>query len=280
MSPRPSPGIGCMAPITGTVQSRDGTTIAYERSGAGPPLVLVDGALCQRAFGPARALAEQLGGRFTVFAYDRRGRGDSGDTTPYAPEREIEDLEAVIGAAGGRAHVYGVSSGAALALDAASRGVGVTRVAAFEAPFVVDDTMPPLPSDFRARLDAAIAEGRRGDAVRQFLRRVGMPGVAAQLMRLVPPWRKMKAVAHTLPYDFAVLGDTQSGRPLPPERWSGISVPALVVVGGKSPVSMRNAMTALAGVVPGARFEVLDGQTHMVKAKAHAPLLSEFFAGP
>ncbi len=271
-----------MAPTPGTVQSHDGTTIAYERSGSGPPLVLVDGALCRRTMGPARPLAAQLAGRFTVYAYDRRGRGDSGDTPPYAPEREIEDLEALIGAAGGSAFVYGVSSGAALALDAASRGAGITKVAAFEAPFVVDDTVEPLPADFHARLDAAIADGRRGDAVRQFMqvmRRVGVPGVMTHLVRLTPPWRKLKEVAHTLPYDFAVLGDTQSGRPLSAERWAGVRVPALVLVGGKSPTWMRNGMTALTRAVPGARLEVLDGQRHMVKAKAHAPVLAEFFAG-
>jgi pimeloyl-ACP methyl ester carboxylesterase len=269
-----------MAPTPGTVRSLDGTTIAYERSGSGPPLVLVDGALQRRTMGPSRPLAEQLAARFTVFAYDRRGRGDSGDTPPYAPEREIEDLEALIGAAGGSAFVYGVSAGAALALDAANRGAGITKVAVYEAWFVVDDTVEPLPADFQARLEAAIAEGRCGDAVRQFMRRLGVPGLVTHLMRLTPPFRKLKEVAHTLPYDFAVLGDTQSGRPLPAERWAGVRVPVLLLVGGKSPASMRNGMAALAAVVPGARLQVLDGQTHVVKPKAHAPVLTEFFGEP
>src|SRR5262249_12365626 len=97
--------------MTGTTRSADGTLIAHEKCGAGPPLVLVDGAVCHRASGPSRPLAARLAGSFTVYAYDRRGRGESGDTAPYAPEREIEDLIAVIEAAGGQADVYGISSG-------------------------------------------------------------------------------------------------------------------------------------------------------------------------
>ena len=156
--------------------SKDGTPIAYDRSGTGPPLIVVDGALCYRASGPSGPMAEALAEHFHVITYDRRGRGDSGDKAPYAIEREIEDIEALIREAGGDAFVYGVSSGAALALEAANCGLPITKLAVYEAPFIVDDSRPPLPEDFRAQLDEAIATGRRGDAVRLFMTFVGVPG--------------------------------------------------------------------------------------------------------
>jgi pimeloyl-ACP methyl ester carboxylesterase len=260
-----------------TVRSSDGTTIAYERSGDGPPLILVDGALCSRAMGASRPLAKQLAEYFTVYVYDRRGRNESGDTAPYAVEREVEDIEALIAEAGGEAHVYGISSGAALALEAARRGAPITRLALYEAPFVVDDTRPPLPADFVPTLEANLAAGRRGEAVKAFMREVGVPRIGIALMRVMPVWRKLTAVAHTLAYDFAILDGFQSGRPLPAGRWDDVTVPALVVVGGKSPAWFHNSMRSLADALPNARHEVLDGQTHMVKPKALAPLLAEFF---
>src|SRR3954452_12976662 len=186
-----------------TLESADGTVIAYEKSGEGPPVILVDGALCHRGSGPARPLAKALADRFTVYTYDRRGRGESGDTAPYAPEREVEDLMAVIEATGGQADVYGISSGAALALDAAAAGAGIRRLALYEAPFVVDATLAPLPEDWIPTLEAALAAGRRGAGVSQFMRRVGVPGPFIALMHLLPAWKKLCAVAHTLPYDFA-----------------------------------------------------------------------------
>jgi pimeloyl-ACP methyl ester carboxylesterase len=259
------------------ILSKDGTPIAVDRIGRGPALVFVDGAMCYRASGPSQPMAAALAGHFTVFTYDRRGRGDSGDTSPYEVQREIDDLDAVIQEAGGQAFVFGVSSGAALALEAANRGVPMTRLALYEAPFFVDDSRPPLTDDFMTRLNAALSSGRRGEAVKMFMKLVGVPGIFIMLMRLMPAWPKVTAVAHTLPYDFAIVGPFQRGHPLPSTRWSGVTRPTLVMDGGKSPVWMRNATRSLAAVVPNATYRTLDGQTHMVKPKALAPPLIEFF---
>jgi pimeloyl-ACP methyl ester carboxylesterase len=261
-----------------TVTSKDGTSIGYTRTGSGPAVVLVDGALCYRGSSPNDSLAEELARHFTVYTYDRRGRGESGDTPPYDVEREYEDLAAVIEAAGGSAHVYGISSGAALSLAAANHGVPVERLAVFEAPFVVDDSRPPVPADIAERTRALVAAGERGTAVALFMRRAAnLPGPVVAMMRLMPFWRRLKAVAHTLPYDYAALGDdTGLGRPLPAYRWENVTAPTLVMAGGKSPLAMQTAMRALAGVVPGAVYRTLEGQTHVVKARALAPVLTEF----
>lgn len=260
-----------------TVTSADGTTIAYERTGDGPPLVLVDGALCHRANGPARPLAAALARDFSVVIYDRRGRGESSDAPEYAVEREVEDLAAVLSAAGGSAFVFGQSSGAALALEAASRLEGITRLAVYEAPFVVDDARPPRPADLQERMDTLVATGRRSEAVSLFLRTVGMPAPMLLVLRVLPLWRRLTAVAHTLPYDFRVLGNTGSGRPLPEGRWAGATMPVLAMAGGKSPAHMRSAMRAVAEVLADAEYRTLPGQTHVVKAKAVAPVLAAFF---
>ena len=259
--------------------SKDGTPIAFDRSGSGPALILVDGALCYRASGPSGPLAALLAQHFTVFTYDRRGRGDSGNTSPYAVEREVEDIDALIKEAGGNAFVYGVSSGAVLALEAARRGLAITRLALYEAPFIVDDTRPPIPADFLARLNEAIASGRRTDAVKAFMKLVGVPAVFVALMRFLPAWPKLTAVAHTLPYDITLVQDYERGTPLPAGQWAVATMPALVMDGGKSPAWMRNAMRALAGVLPNATYRTLPGQTHMLSAKAVTPPLVEFFKG-
>jgi pimeloyl-ACP methyl ester carboxylesterase len=222
-------------------------------------------------------MAERLAKRFTVFTYDRRGRGESGDTPPYAIDREVEDLAAVIGEAGGSAMVAGASSGAALALEGASRGLGITRLALYEAPFIVDGSRAPLPADFKARLSAAIAADRRSDAVAMFLKLVGVPSIGLAIMRLLPVWKVLTGVAHTLPYDITVVEPQQQGLPLSPARWSGASMKTLVVDGGKSPAYMRNGMRALADVLPNATYRTLPGQTHMINAKVLAPVVSEFF---
>ena len=180
--------------------SADGTEIAYEVAGTGPAVVLVDGALCQRSMGPARGLAAALAGEFTVYAYDRRGRGESGPgATPYDIQREVEDLVAVIEATAGSAHVFGSSSGAALALEAACQGAPIDRICAYEAPFILDDSRPPNDADLPQRVQAMVDDGRRGDAVRTFMRTVGMPAPFVALMRLMPVWRKLTGVAHTCP---------------------------------------------------------------------------------
>jgi pimeloyl-ACP methyl ester carboxylesterase len=262
-----------------TVRSTDGTPIAFDRAGSGPAIILVDGALCYRASGPMAPLAKLLAPHFTVFTYDRRGRGDSGDTAPYAVEREVEDIDALIRAAGGSAFVFGISSGAALTLEAANRGLAVRikKLALYEAPFIVDDTRAPVPADFVRQLDRLLTAGRRGDAVRLFMKAVGVPTFFVALMRFMPAWSRLKAIAHTLPYDMTIVLDNQRGKPLPITRWTSSTAPTLVVAGSKSPAWMRNAMQALARVVPNAKHYTLDGQTHMVSAKALAPVLVEFF---
>jgi pimeloyl-ACP methyl ester carboxylesterase len=259
-----------------TVRSKDATTIAFERIGEGPPLVMVDGALCSRAMGPGASLAPRLAEHFTVFTYDRRGRGDSRDTPPYAVEREMEDLQAVLDAAGGSAHVFGHSSGAVLALEAAARGASISKLALYEAPFIVDGSRPPVPDDIVDQFNESLAAGRRGDAVKLFLQQVGAPGVVVALMRVTPMWSKLKAVAHTLPYDLTVLRGTQRGEPLPAERWTEVTIPTMIVVGGKSPVWMQNSTQALARVLPNAELRVAARQTHWVKPTLLAPQLTEF----
>jgi pimeloyl-ACP methyl ester carboxylesterase len=262
-----------------TAHSTDGTAIAYETCGDGPPLILVDGALCYREMGPSRALAEVLGEHFTVIRYDRRGRGESADTAPYSVEREIEDLAALIAAAGGSAYVCGFSSGAVLALDAAARGLPINALALYEPPFMVDDSRPPAAADYVEQLNTLLASNRRGDAVRLFMRHVGMPAPLVSLMRLMPAWGKLKRVAHTLPYDGEVMGETQLGRPLPAARWPGTKVKTLVIVGAKSPAFFHSGTRMLEDLLPNAEHRALDGLTHMVKAKLLAPALIDYFAG-
>ncbi len=260
-----------------TVTAADGTSIAYETIGCGPPLILVDGALCSRAFGPSRKFAERLAARFTVVLYDRRGRGGSTDTEPYAVEREIEDLAAIIDDLAAAPFVFGLSSGAALALEAANARLPIAQIAAFEAPFIVDDTRAPIPRDFLARLNGAIDADRRGEAVTMFMRLVGAPGPAILMMKLLPAWRRLKAAAHTLPYDITIVQRNQRGESLCASQWERISVPAIIIGGAKSPAWMRNGVRALANAVPGASLRMLKGQTHMVQPVALAPVLVEFF---
>lgn len=260
--------------------SVDGTAIAYEVTGTGPALVLVDGATCHRAMGPGRGLAEALGDAFTVYAYDRRGRGESGPgASAYATEREVEDLLAVIEAAGGSAHVLGSSSGAALALEAARRGAPVQRLALYEAPFIVDDSRLPNDPRLPEQVQEMVEKGRRGEAVQTFMRTVGVPAPFIALMHVMPVWRRLTAVAHTLPYDLSIVVPFQQGRPLPAGYYDAVAAPTLVIAGGKSPAWMQNAQAALADAVPNARLETLPGQTHMIKPKALAPALKRFLAG-
>ena len=196
-----------------SVLSKDGTAITFDRIGHGAPVILVDGALCYRGMGQSRQLAELLAAHFTVTTYDRRGRGESGDTPPYAVEREVEDIAALLGEAGGSAYVWGTSSGAVLALEAASRLSGIRKLALYEAPFIVDDSRSTT-GDQWARIGEAVAAHRRGAAVTVFLQTVGVPSLIIALMRLSPVWPKLKAIAHTLPYDGVIVQDHQMGRPL------------------------------------------------------------------
>lgn len=255
--------------------SADGTRIAYDVTGSGPGLVLVDGALCQRAMGPARGLAERLASDFTVYTYDRRGRGESGPgSSPYSPDREVEDLAALIESAGGHAHVFGSSSGAALALSAAQQGVPIDRLVAYEAPYVVDDTREPNDPSLGERTQALLDAGRNSDAVRLFMRTVGVPGPMIAVMRFLPVWKKLCSVAPTLPHDYALVLPNQQGRPLPVGQYDAVEAPTLVIAGGKSPQYMRNSQAAIAAALPHARLETLPGQTHMIKAKVTAPVVA------
>jgi pimeloyl-ACP methyl ester carboxylesterase len=265
-----------------TVTSHDGTIIAFDRSGEGPALIMVSGALSHRAMNPPAAQpAAPAPPRFTVYSYDRRGRGESGDTAPYAVEREIEDLAAVIDDAGGSAFVFGHSSGAVLALDAVRLlPTKITKLALYEPPFFVDDSRPALPKDYVVHLDELIATGRRGDAVEYFMTAaVGMPPEAFAPMRNDPTWPALQAVAHTLPYDNAIMGDTMSGSPAPLRRWASITIPTLVMDGGASPTWQRNAVQALVDVLPNAQRRTLEGYAHGVPVEVLMPVLEAFFAG-
>lgn len=259
------------------VISRDGTPIAFDRVGNGPALILVDGAMCYRGFGPMPAMAKRLASQFTVFHYDRRGRGDSGDHPDYSVSREIDDLDAVIQKAGGSACVLGVSSGGALALEAAARLRGIARLAIYEAPFIVDHTHPPLPPAFVSDTRALVAADRRGDAVKKFMRLVGVPAIAVLAMSVMPLWKKMKAIAHTLANDLTIVEPYQQGRALSRAQWAGATMPVLVMAGGKSPAYMQNGMRHLADVLPRAEHLTLPGQTHMVKDAVLAPQIVKFF---
>jgi alpha-beta hydrolase superfamily lysophospholipase len=272
-------------PVTGTVTSADGTAIAYDRYGAGPPIVLVHGAFTDKTHPTMYEVARALAPWFTVVNYDRRGRGRSGDTQPYAVEREIEDLTALIDAAGGSAMVFGGSSGAGLALTAAARTAAartaaartpaISRLAVWEPPYHVDDSAPHLPYDFGARLAGLVEQGRRGDAVEMFMVEAAeVPVAAVAAMRAEPSWPAMEAVAHTLAYEAAVMGP---GSALPGRRLAAIAQPTLVLSGAKSPQWMASAGRAVAGKVPGARHRVLEDQAHNVAAKALVPELLEFF---
>jgi pimeloyl-ACP methyl ester carboxylesterase len=263
------------------VISRDGTPIAYDRVGSGEPIILVDGAFCSRSFGPMSKLAPLLASDFTVIYCDRRGRGDSGDSPSYAVEREIEDLAALVEVAGGSASLYGVSSGAVLAVRAAAAGLNVRKLALYEPPLVMADSPPPVQPDLKAEIIRLVAEGKRGAAVSAFMKMVGMPPIFMPMMRLMPGvWSGLTRVAHTLPYDFAVLGDTGAGRPLPAElaaAMAAVHAPTLVMAGGKSPKWMHHAVDVVTRGIPGAERRTVPGQTHDVKAKAIAPELLEFF---
>ncbi|SFR95013.1 Pimeloyl-ACP methyl ester carboxylesterase [Microbacterium sp. cf046] len=247
-----------------TVRSADGTQIAFFRAGSGPAIILVDPALSTHT-GSAK-LSAALASRFTVISYDRRGRGASGDEEPDAadPAREVEDLAALIEAAGGRAILFGSSSGAALAIEAAARlGDRVSSVVAFEPPYICDDSRPPVPVDLAARIAACVAAGDRSGAAKAFFHEaIGMPAAAVAVMRVLPLWRDAKALTPTLRFDFAVLEGTQQGEPLPAQRWSGLSAPLLVLVGSKSPAFFHRTGRALATALPRAEYEALEGAHH------------------
>jgi len=256
-----------------TVTSKDGTKIAYDKLGSGLPLILVDGALCSRDFGPMPKLAPIMAEHFTVYMYDRRGRNQSGDTPPYAPEREVEDLEAMINEAGGSAYVYGISSGAGLSIRAAAKGLNITRLALYEPPFEVPDEKKPAPKDVLQQLQKRVAENRRGDTVKYFMKLVGVPPFGIFMMTLFPIWKKLKAVAHTLPYDIQIM----DGFKMPEECAKSIKIPTLVSAGTKTSESIKRSAKMLSELITGSKLKMLEGQTHNVSEKAMTPVLIEFF---
>jgi pimeloyl-ACP methyl ester carboxylesterase len=259
------------------VRSRDGTTIAFEEQGDGPPLILVDGAMTTRSSGSKPELAKLLAQRFTVYCYDRRGRGDSGDTKPYAVGREIEDIDALIDEAGGSALLYGHSSGGCLALEATVKlGDKVKKLAMYEAPYNDDPEAQKAWGEYIKNLTEALASDRRGDAVALFMAYVGMPAAQIEGMRHAPFWGGMEAIAPTLAYDHtAIMGKNGS---IPTERAGRVNVPTLVMNGGNGAPFMLETAKTLSKAIPVARLRTLDGQTHEVHPEALAPVLVEFFA--
>lgn len=264
-----------------TVKSKDGTTIAFDKWGDGPAVIFVGGALNCRAFGQAE-LARRLAPQFTTYDYDRRGRGDSGDTSPYAVKREVEDIEALIDAAGGTACIYGHSSGAALAMEAAIQlRDKITRLAIYEPPYNADDKAQRTSKDYGKRLAGVLAAGRRtatgrrGEAIALFMEVVGTPPEQIEGMRRSPLWPIFASVAPTLAYDYAVLGD---GAPVPVERAAGVRVPALVMAGGESYPFMLETAQALSRAMPLAELRTIEGQRHDVSQEVLAPVLAGFFS--
>jgi len=262
--------------------SRDGTTIVYEQTGTGPVVVLVSAALADR--GGTRRLADRLAKDFTVVNYDRRGRGKSTDTQPYAVEREVEDIEALIDATGGSAFLFGSSSGAVLALEAASKLDGkVKKLFMYEPPFIVDNSRPPMPDDLGKQTTKLVSAGRSGEAVKLFFTKgMGIPNFAVTLMRLMPGWSKMVGMAHTLPYDLAILAGTQTGKPLVPGPWASMTVPTLVMVGSRSEAFFHGGAKAFVSLCPYAQYRSLDGGNHgsvlLAPASIAAPA-KDFFLG-
>ncbi|NUT24416.1 MAG: alpha/beta hydrolase [Streptomyces sp.] len=253
--------------------SADGTSIAYEIRGEGPVVILVSGAMSTG--GTVAPLAVALADRFRVVVYDRRGRGQSRDTPPYAVEREVEDLAALIEAVGGEAALYGVSSGGALVLHAAASGMPVRQVAVYEVPFAVYEGGAKERAEYTARLTEALAQGRRGDAVELFLRLTGMAEQMIQGARQSPMWAGMETIAPSLAYDNAVMGDGL----VPRDRLASVGAPVLAVAGSASPAWMHEAARAVAETVPEGSYRSLAGQTHMVEPGVLAPVLVEFFGG-
>jgi pimeloyl-ACP methyl ester carboxylesterase len=234
--------------------------------------VIVPGALGYKDFTYLRKLAAEFAKDFRVFSYDRRGRGGSTDTKPYSVDKEIDDLTAVCREAGGRPVVLGISSGAALALEAAARGVAMSHLIAFEAPYMVGEHRKPEHARYEANLTSLVARDDRDGAVTLFMRTVGVPGLFVALMRLLPFWKHFRRVAHTLPYDAAVMG----GFELPASRLGKISVATAVVGGGKSPAALKAAVRAVAAAVPGAELVEIPNQSHAIKPSALAPVVRRF----
>jgi pimeloyl-ACP methyl ester carboxylesterase len=261
-----------------TVTSADGTTIGYEAYGEGTPLILIDGATAHRAVNPVNAgVGKLLSDAFRTYVYDRRGRGESTDTAPYAIQREIEDIAALIEDAGAPAILFGWSSGGLLALDAAAAGLPVAGLVLFEPPVVVDDVRPPLPSDYVEQLDAFVAAGRRDKAAELFMTAAAMmPPEAIPGMKQSPYWAPVEEIAHTIAYDGRIMGTTMSGNPLPADRWADVNVPVLVLYGDKTWPALSSGAAAVAAHLPTATLKAVPGENHSTDAATLATVLREF----
>jgi hypothetical protein len=261
-----------------TVTSADGTTIGYDSVGAGPPLILVGGATQYRGIDQTTPeLQRLLAERLTVINYDRRGRGESGDTLPYAPEREYEDLAAVVAKAGGEASVFGMSSGAVLALEASANGVAVTKLVLYEPPCILDRDGPKPVDNYIETLDRFVADGKPGDAMAYFLDVVAeLPPDQIEGFRASPAWGGFEAVGHTLAYDGRIMEPFGRGQPIPAGRWDSARQPTLAIAGGDSQAWMQRAAAKVVDAVPDGRLRTLPGQTHEFDPKVLAPALLDF----
>jgi pimeloyl-ACP methyl ester carboxylesterase len=260
-----------------TVTSADGTTIGFDAYGAGRPLILIDGATAHRAVNPTNAeVGKLLSDDFRTYVYDRRGRGESTDTAPYAIQREVEDLAALIEDAGEPAVLFGWSSGCLLALDAAAAGLPVAGLVLFEPPVIVDDVRPPLPPDYVEQLDAFVAEGRRDKAAELFMTAaVGLPAEAVAGMKQSPFWAPVEEIAHTIAYDGRIMGTTMSGKPLPADRWADVKVPVLVLYGDKTWPALSAGAQAVAAHLPTATLKAVPGENHAAEASTLAAVLRD-----
>jgi pimeloyl-ACP methyl ester carboxylesterase len=255
------------------VTSKDGTAIAFEQLGHGPALVIVGGVLGDHT--QQAGLAQLLASDFTVYNIDRRGHGESGFRAPYAVEREVEDLDALITEAGGSALIYGTSGPGILCLEAAARGLSpkIKKLAVWEPPYILEGSRPPIPRDYTEQLDQLLAESRRGDAIELWMTQVvGMPAEFVAQLRQAPFWPAQEAFAHTLVYDAVLTGDFS----LPQERLARIGVETLVIDGGTTPW-LSQAADAVAATILNARRYTIAGQPHNVADEAMAPVLKEFF---
>jgi pimeloyl-ACP methyl ester carboxylesterase len=261
-----------MPDMTGTterVRSADGTEIAFEARGDGPPLILVDPALQYRGFSRLSGLVEPMSSDFTVITYDRRGRGESGDTAPYSPRREVEDLAALIEAAAGDVRLYGFSSGALLAMHAVAAGLPVERIALLEPP-IQEDADPDRPNPLTTELADLIAAGRNGDAVEHFNRSIGVPEEMVDGMRQSPDWPKLEAVAPTLVYDCTISDATTEA------LLRSVEVPALVLDSTGSSDDLSGWAASVAAKLPNAEHRSLAGEWHTVADEVIVPVLVEF----
>jgi len=255
------------------VTSKDGTIIAYEQSGQGPALVVVGGVLGDHH--QQAGLTALLAEHFTVYNIDRRGHGESGFTAPYAVEREVEDLDALITEAGGSAFVYGTSGPGVLSMEAAARGLSpkMKKLAVWEPPYILEGSRPPIPQDYKDQLAQLLGEGRKGDMIELFLTKaVGMPAEFVAPMRQSPFWVAQEVFAPTLINDAILMGDFS----LPKERLAKVLVSTLVIDGGTVPW-MSQAAQAVADTLPHAHRRTLAGQPHNVADEAMAPVLREYF---